>query len=48
MLYQTLFTLQASNLEAKIQEQSVAELAGLTAMEHDLKQGAKVQHGHKY
>ena len=39
-------SLQASKFEAKIQEQSVAELAGLTAMEHDLKQHAKVQHIH--
>ena len=39
--------MQASNIEAKIQEQSVAELAGLKALEHDLKQRAKVQHMHK-
>ena len=42
-----LSSFQASDFEAKIQEQSIAELAGLTAMEHDLQQHAKVQHVHK-
>lgn len=33
---------QACDLEAQIQEQSVAELAGLTSLDADLKTGAKV------
>lgn len=33
---------QASDLEAQIQEQSIAELAGLTSLDADLKTGAKV------
>lgn len=32
---------QAGSLEAQVQEQSIAELAGLTALEADLKQSAK-------
>ena len=32
------YVTQASSLEAQIQEQSVAELAGLTALDADLKQ----------
>jgi len=35
------YVTQASSLEAQIQEQSVAELAGLTALDADLKQSAK-------
>ncbi len=32
---------QAGSLEAQVQEQSIAELAGLTALETDLKRSAK-------
>jgi len=35
------YVTQAGSLEAEVQEQSIAELAGLTALEADLKRSAK-------
>ncbi|KAA6417462.1 MAG: hypothetical protein FRX49_12595 [Trebouxia sp. A1-2] len=35
----------AGSLEAQVQEQSIAELAGLTALETDLKRSAKASDG---
>lgn len=36
--------LQVHGIASMLQEQAVTELAGLTALEHDLKQIAKVQY----